>query len=270
MIKYFKTILAGALIGIANAIPGVSGGTMAVILNMYDRILEAVTCKQLKKNLPFLLFLLIGAIIGIFAFSNVIVRIMGNHQVILNYCFTGLIIGSLPIIYQKTRDKKAKPRNIVLGIIALIFMIILAYFSTGSFATKTLADFGGMSWWFFLVLIAISFICSIAMILPGISGSLLFTLFGVYFVIITAVADRDFSVLLPVTIGVLAGLFFGVKVIKKMLRFHPQALYFIILGLIVGSVFCIFPGFTGNADSWIGLVCAIFFGLLAWLFSVKK
>lgn len=268
--EHLKNFIYGAFIGIANAIPGVSGGTMAVILNIYDKILYAVSLKNLKKHLVFLIPLALGAIAGIFALSNVIVSLMDSHAMLLNFCFIGLVLGSIPSIYKKAKDQSVKPRNVILGIIALAFMISISYLNQGEITNKSLADFGGISWslciWLF-VTVAIS---TIAMILPGISGSLMMLLFGVYAVVMEAVADINLLLMIPIGLGVLTGLFFGVKVIKKMLRFHPQALYFIILGLVAGSIFAIYPGFSASAEGFISLGGLVVFGLLAHFLSSRK
>lgn len=265
-----KTFIYGALVGIANAIPGVSGGTMAVILNIYDKILYAVSIKNLKKNLNFLIPLVLGAVVGIFALSKVIVSLMSSHLMLLNFCFIGLVLGSIPSIYMKAKDDSVKRRNIFLGILAFAFMIFISYMNQGQIVNKSLADFGGVSLplclWLFIA-VAIS---TFAMILPGISGSLIMLLLGIYATVMEAVADLNFLLLLPIGLGTLTGLFVGIKIIKKMLRFHPQALYFVILGLVAGSVFAIYPGFTPSGEGFVALGGMVIFTLAAYFLSSRK
>lgn len=268
--EYIKNFIYGALIGIANAIPGVSGGTMAVILNIYDKILYAVSIKNLKKHLMFLIPLGLGAIAGVFALSNVIVSLMDSHAMLLNFCFIGLVLGSIPAIYKKARDQKLKPRNLALGVIAFGFMIFISYLNQDEIANKSLADFGGISFTLCLWIFAAVAISTVAMILPGISGSLMMLLMGVYAVVMESVADLNFIMLIPIGLGAVCGLIFGIKVIKKMLRFHPQALYFIILGLVAGSVFAIYPGFAASAEGFLSLGGMAIFGLLAYFLSSRK
>lgn len=268
--EQIKTFIYGALIGIANAIPGVSGGTMAVILNIYDKILYAVSLKNLKQHLAFLIPLALGAVAGIFALSNVIVSLMDSHAMLLNFCFIGLVLGSIPSIYKKAKDQKTKPRNVILGVIALAFMIFISILNQGDISNKSLEDFGGVSMQFCLWLFITVAISTIAMILPGISGSLMMLLFGVYAVVMEAVADINLILMIPIGLGVLTGLFVGIKVIKKMLRFHPQALYFIILGLVAGSIFAIYPGFTPSVEGFISLGGLVLFALMAYFLSSRK
>ncbi len=268
--EYVKNFVFGALVGIANAIPGVSGGTMAVILNIYDKILYAVSLKNIKEHLKFLIPLALGAVAGIFALSNVIVSLLDSHAMLLNFCFLGLILGSLPSIYKKARDEKVKPRNAILGIIALAFMIFISYLNQGEISNKSLSDFGDVDFLLCLWLFVTVGISTVAMILPGISGSLIMLLFGVYAAVMEAVADLRFVLMIPIGLGVLAGLFVGIKVIKKMLRFHPQALYFIILGLVAGSTFAIYPGFALSAEGFLSLGGLVVFALMAYFLSSRK
>lgn len=265
-----KTLFSGICIGVANAIPGVSGGTMAIILNIYDKILFAISFKNLKKHLSFLVPLVLGVLLGTFLLSKVIINLLDNYNMLLNFCFIGLVLGSIPAIYKKAKDERVKPRNAVLGVIAFGFMVFISYINQDDIANKTLSDFGGISislclWLFITVLIS-----TIAMILPGISGSLIMLLFGVYAVVMESIAEFNILLLIPIGLGVLAGLFLGVKVIKKMLRTHPQALYFIILGLVVGSIFAIYPGFAANLEGVLSLAGLAVFACAAYFLSSRK
>lgn len=270
VMEHLKTFLCGALIGIANAIPGVSGGTMAVILNIYDKILYAVSLKNLKKHLIFLIPLALGAVSGVFALSNVIVSLMESHSMLLNFCFIGLVLGSIPSIYKKARDEKTKSRNLALGLLAFAFMIFISYLNQDTIANQSLADFGGISFGLCLRLFLSVAVSTFAMILPGISGSLMMLLLGVYAVVMEAVANINLQLMIPIGLGVLCGLLMGIKIIKKMLRFHPQALYFIILGLVAGSIFAIYPGFVPSAEGYISLVGLAGFTFAAYFLSSRK
>lgn len=270
MLEVVKTFIYGALIGIANAIPGVSGGTMAVILNIFDKIMYSISLKNLKNNLKFLIPLALGATAGVFALSNVIVVLLETHAMLLNFCFIGLILGSLPSIYKKASENDIKKRNLVLCVLAFVFMIFMGTLNQGDFANKTLDDMGGMTVWFCVYLILTVCISTISMILPGISGSLMMLLFGVYTIVMGAIAELNFLLMIPIGFGVLAGLVIGVKVIKNMLSCHPQALYFIILGLVAGSIFAIYPGFTANMDGIISLAGMAVFALAAYFLASRK
>lgn len=268
--EYIKTAIQGLLIGIANAIPGVSGGTMAVILNIYDKIMYALSFKNFRTNLKFLIPLGIGAVSGIFLLSNVIVAAMEHYPMILNFCFIGLVLGSLPAIYKRAKGDKIHNRNWIFFALGLGVMIFLTIINPEATANKTIAEFGGMDiglclWFFFTAAIG-----CIAMILPGLSGSLILLLFGTYGAIMESIATFNFLLITVTGLGVLTGGVIGVKVIKKMLRFHPQALYFAILGLMIGSMIIIWPGFALNTQGIIATACLVAFTLIAYFMSVEK
>lgn len=264
---YLKTVLHGLLIGIANAIPGVSGGTMAVILNIYDKIMYAFSPKNLKENLKFLIPLGIGAVLGVFLLSNVIVAAMENYPMVLNFCFIGLVLGSLPAIYKRAKGDEMHNRNWIFFAIGLGVMIFMTFVNPDATTNKTIAEFGGASPWFCGWLFFTGAIGCIAMILPGLSGSLILLLFGTYGAIMESIATFNFLLIGATGLGVITGGIIGIKVIKKMLRFHPQALYFAILGLMVGSMIIIWPGFALNAQGLIAAAGLIGFTLIAYFMS---
>lgn len=265
--EYLKTTVFGLLIGVANAIPGVSGGTMAVILNIYDKIMYAFSPKNLKENIKFLIPLGIGAVLGIFLLSNVIVAAMENYPMILNFCFIGLVLGSLPAIYKRAKGDGIHNRNWLFFALGLGVMIFMTIVSPDATANKTIAEFGGASPWLCGWLFFTAAIGCIAMILPGLSGSLVLLLFGTYGAIMESIATFNLLLVGVAGLGVITGGIIGIKVIKKMLRFHPQALYFAILGLMVGSMIIIWPGFVLNAQGIIAAAGFIAFTLIAYFMS---
>jgi len=267
LLEYLKSTLHGMLLGIANAIPGVSGGTMAVILNIYDKIMYALSPKNLKENLKFLIPLGIGAVLGVFLLSNVIVAAMENYPMILNFCFIGLVLGSLPAIFKRAKGNGIHNRNWLFFILGLGVMIFMTLVHPDATANKTIAEFGGLDAGLCIWFAFTGAVGCIAMILPGLSGSLVLLLFGTYGAIMESVATFNMVLLISTGAGILLGGAIGVKVIKKMLRFHPQALYFGILGLMVGSMIIIWPGFILNTQGIIAIIGLIGFTLIAYFMS---
>lgn len=267
---YLKDFVCGILIGIANAIPGVSGGTMAVILNIYDKIMYAISLKNIRENLKFLIPLAIGAGTGIFALSQVIVQAMEKYPIILNFCFIGLVLGSMPALYKKAKGDGIHNRNWIFFAAALGVMIFLTIINPEATTNKTLEEIGGISVVFCIWLFVTALVSMIAMILPGLSGSLILLLLGTYGIVMESIATFNLILIAVTGLGVLAGGFIGVKVIKKMLRFHPQALYFGILGLMVGSMIIIWPGFSFNLNGVIAAAGLIIFTLAAYMLSSRK
>ena len=265
-----KNFLYGIILGVANVIPGVSGGTMAVILNIYDSILLAFTKENIKKSLPFLLPLGMGTLIGIYTFSQLITSLLEDHRILLTFSFLGIILGSIPAIYQRGRYEKAKPKNVFLGLLALVFMIALAYISNSMSMGTTFFIWESGNPVFYIWLFVSSTLAMIAMLLPGISGSLILLVLGAYTIAMEAIAYFQWNILFVLALGVLLGGYLGVKGIQNMLKNHPQALYFIILGLVVGSLFILFPSVKGGLGSPLNFFVLFFFISISFGFSRKK
>ncbi len=257
--EQIKTFIKGVIIGIANIIPGVSGGTMAVILNVYDKILYAFSLKNLKSNILFLGFLGLGTGCGILAFSRTITFLYENYYMVVNFCFIGLVLGSVPMIYEKARFSGVQAKNWIPFVLTFVFMVAIAIIkmmdeelSAGNVARNGVEalPLNVMLVWLFIS----AFISTIAMILPGISGSFMMLLFGCYTIVMKAIADMDFIILFITALGVGSGGLVGIKLVKIMLRKHPQALYFAILGLVIGSIVSIYPGFTANVQGFYAIL----------------
>lgn len=266
-----KNFIFGIILGIANVIPGVSGGTMAVILNVYDKILLALSREKLKQNITFLGVLGVGVLIGIFTFSKAITYLFENYYMATNFCFIGLVIGSLPMLYKKAKFNGVQKKNWIPFAFALFFMAALAIIklmpgaSDGVFSVNQLTMLPKLGWLFIS-----AFISTIGMILPGISGSFIMLLLGVYTLTLKAISTFDLIILIPVGLGVLTGGVAGVKLVKTLLRDHPQALYFTIMGLMIGSIFLIFPGFELSFQGAMASLGLLICASASYLFSRKN
>ena len=248
-------VLKGMAIGIGNAIPGVSGGTIAVVTKIFDRLIEAITpnIKKLIKNMPFLVPVGIGMVIGIFLTSVALEKLFEAYNVPTQLFFLGLIIGSLPLVMKECKkdSKRIRPINLIPFLAGILFMIALLFSSSGS------AMFTGSSLSVrdIVLYIIMGFIATVAMIIPGVSGSMIMKIFGAYDSIISAVAHLNFPVLIVFAIGAVVGLFVAARIIDALMKKFRQGTYCLIIGLIVGSVPHIFPAeFRFNAQGIIGIV----------------
>ena len=242
-----KFVIFGAIVGVANIIPGVSGGTMAVILKIYDRLIETLSLKNVKKNVPFIIPLGIGAAVGIVLFSKAIEFLLGNYPMATNFTFMGLILGSIPMIFQRARGEKMEAKGMVSFLVALVVMVVIALLKPAeSNAVLALTPLN------LLILFGASAISTFAMILPGISGSFVMLVLGVYTTVLTSISGvftwpidgvtwHCVGMLIPVGLGCIVGLIFGSKLVDVLIRKQPQATYFAILGLVVGSLLAVFP-----------------------------
>lgn len=251
-------LIKGIFVGVANVIPGVSGGTMAVSFGIYDKILSAISnlFKDFKRSFKILLPIGIGMIIGIVSFTFVIGWLLKNQPFITSMAFTGLILGGVPAILNAYKDgwhKDTKKSGIVNIALLLIFaaIVIGMLFLNGDENSGVLltASPSVIVTVFFMGIIA-----SATMIIPGVSGSLVLMILGYYFGIISAIKDfitalkdmdistmlKQCAILVPFGIGCIIGIFGLAKLIKWLFAHFASATYAAISGLILASPFSIF------------------------------
>lgn len=253
LLEAFILFLKGIVMGIANVIPGVSGGTIAVITGIFDRLIEAVNTlfKKFKENLMFLIPLGLGLLAGIVGLSKVMGFFLGDYPVQTNFFFVGLVIGSIPLIFNKTKESgKIKAYHIIPFVIAAGAVIALAIVQTyvlPADAAEVQGTVPDMSAGNFFKFLFGGILASAAMVVPGISGSLVMVLIGLYDKIIAAIngltsfGDKELMLkslmtVIPMGIGVVIGIFTVAKLIEFLLKKFKTATYVGILGLIIGSL----------------------------------
>ena len=271
-----QLLFIGIAIGMANVIPGVSGSTMAVVFNIYDRFVNAITLniKKLIENRRFVIPVVGGMALGVLLFSKLITVLYENFPVQTDYFFTGLIIGSIPMLFSfmtKKQDgqKFTAKKTISVVICALAgFAVLIGFGLLGSDVDTAKEISKSLPQWTFplaLHIFAAGFVGAIAMIIPGISGSLLMLIMGVYPIVMKSIPAlfvpsqtlRTFFLLLPNGIGVLAGLLCGAWIVKTFLRIAPNQTYAVIFGLIAGSAIQLFPGIKGISGVLSGIACLL-------------
>ena len=283
--KFGLDILRGVLIGIANVIPGVSGGTMMVSMGIYDDIISSITgiFKHFKKSITTLLPYFIGMALGIVGFSFAIGFLFEYFPLPTAFAFIGLIFGGLPILFQKAKEPKKSPINIVLFLV--FFLLIIGMEFLGSSADKQLT----FSFTTVLLMLVLGAVGSATMVIPGVSGSLILLALGYYNTIIDlisgfikAVFSLDIAgvfsivgILIPFGIGVIGGILGIAKLIEVLLAKFEKQTYHAILGLVLASPFSILmnAGFaTLSIMTVLGsiLTFGAGFGLSFWLGKVKE
>lgn len=270
-IEYLRYFLCGLVFGTANVIPGVSGGTMLVVFGVFDRLTEAISgIKKIFENFWFLFTFALGAGGGIILSSFVISSLFQSFGVQTNMFFIGLILGGVPLIYKfGTEEQKVKPSCIVPFVIAMAVVIgltVLEKMDVFKLAPDVVTGFDLV---ISLKLVVCAAIAAVTMIIPGISGSFVMMLLGVYETIIGAIKDMNFFVIIPFAIGAVIGIIGGAKLISMLIRKNKLMVYSALMGLVIGSVYAILPdGFGFNLQTGYGFACALF-GVLAALLVEK-
>ncbi|MEL5720367.1 MAG: DUF368 domain-containing protein [Treponemataceae bacterium] len=238
--------LAGIFIGIANVIPGVSGGTIAVILNVYEELLTltSLDIKKIRASFKVLLFLCCGIVLGILFFAQIMTLAYEKFPIYTNFFFVGIIAGSVPFLFtlvkgsgEKSFGLKLKKSLAFFVAFALMLALFFAKLKFGSMENSLLE----LSFTQGIILFFVGIVAAIAMLLPGISGSFLLLLFGYYKTVMHAISNFQIPVLLVFGFGVLTGLVLGSRIIMRVLKTHSDIIYSAIFGLVLGSVIQIIP-----------------------------
>ncbi len=240
-------MLKGMVMGIANVIPGVSGGTMAVSMGIYDKLIGSIThlFKDLKKSIITLLPIGLGMVIGILALARVIEFMFERIPVQTNTFFIGLIAGGLPMIIKEVKGQKIKLSGIV-GF--LVFFVLVIGMAALDGASGNNAEFSkGIT--DIIKLFGAGIVAAATMVIPGVSGSMMLMLLGYYEPVISAVNEAvdglrgvegaSFAsalfVLIPFGIGVVIGIFAIAKLIEWLFSKFKLTVYWAIIGLISAS-----------------------------------
>lgn len=251
-------IVKGMVIGIANIIPGVSGGTMALSMGIYDKLIGAVSnlFKDWKKSIATLFPILLGCGIGIIGFSYLIEYLLSEQTFATCMAFIGLILGGLPMLIRKLKEEQRKQgRSIgISGILSFVILFALSIgmclMDSGNDVMKTLTAAPGTM----IALFFIGIIASATMVVPGVSGSMVLMILGYYYGILDSITSfldalKTFQVpvlvdralvLAPFGVGILLGIFLIAKLITFLFEKYGVQTYCAILGLILSSPIAIF------------------------------
>lgn len=249
-------------------IPGVSGGSMAMVLGIYDELIASVSSffKNIKKSLLFLGIFCAGAIIGMFLFAKQLGKLLDQYPMILMYFFMGAVAGSIPMMLRKAKVLGKNRAGDSGGLVPILKQIV--FFVLGvvpvillSFLPEDLLSFETMDFKFYVVMIIAGVVAAIALVLPGISISHMLVMLGLYDHII-GLLDNGISLqwlsMIPFGVGLLAGVFLCTKVLESAMNNHPTPTYLIILGFLIGSIFEVFPGLPTGLDL---LICLPLFAV---------
>lgn len=265
MIKILLNVLYGFIIGALMLLPGVSGGTTAIILGIYDKIVSAVSSfrKNIKKNLIFLGTLALGGGIGVLLLAKPLETLVGLWYGPLCCLFGGLTLGSVPMLLKKTGAKL----NVKDILKVALWLVVGAAIVVGiEFMPEDMLTLGDSGILRFVLLFVLGIIFSVGFVLPGISLSYLMLVFGVYTPLLAAVSGLDIMFLLPLALGILVGTVLTTKLLETCMNKHPLPTYTVITGFVAGSVVAllmndIIPNLPWT-DGWYNIpVCVALFAL---------
>ena len=267
--KTIFDILRGVVIGLANIIPGVSGGTMMVSMGIYDTIIGCINSlfKDFKKCVKTLWPYALGMLAGILGLAKLITYLLATFPLPTNMAFIGLILGGLPMIVRKMKGEKTGVAGVVAFVLAFALVVGLKAIGGGNGTDAAIVlSFGQL-----IVLFLMGVIAAATMVIPGVSGSMMLMLLGYYNPVVGSVSGlvdalitRDMGailnccgVLIPFGIGVVIGIFAVAKLIEVLLNCFPGPTYCAILGLVTASPVAILMGLSLSGVTVMTVVISI-------------
>ena len=249
---FFSDMLAGALMGVAFIIPGFSGGSVAAILGIYEKLIGAIAdiFKSFKKSVITLLPIFLGLACGVIALIFPLGWALENFPLPTVCLFVGLALGGLPSLTDRVKGRVTLPCIASLAVPAIV-AAALSFLPIG--ADKNLLSLAPQG---YILLLLVGILGSAALVVPGISGSMILLILGYYNPIVNIITDHFLKgedmlasvlVLGSVGIGICIG-FIGISVIMKwLLARHPRGTYFAIIGFIIGSIPTVFVSTAKDA-----------------------
>ena len=259
MLQLIRNFFNGLVFGISLIIPGVSGGTLAIILGFYDQLIEAVNyfMKDFRRHVKFLVPFAVGIAAGIMVFASVIQFLLSHHSFPVMMFFIGLIAGTIPGIYRQALNETKegrirRPLDVTLVLIPLVLLMLTAHLNDGAATVGPEGLLVDIPFMFFIFVIGI--IAAASLLIPGLSGSFVLLVAGIYPLATYAVSSIRLllldignvelivniaQVLGPLGLGIVIGVLATARLIERLLARHMKAVLLVVLGLMFGSIYAL-------------------------------
>lgn len=254
--KFLWNFFKGILIGAGAILPGISSGVLCVIFGIYDKLISSIMhfFKDWKKNFSFLFPICFGIGIGIILFGNALKWLFLNYPIGTKFVFIGLILGSVPLLVKEANKENFHFSYILLFLFSFILSLLLIYLEN-YIPTIDLENVQ------FIYLFISGLIMSIGVVVPGVSSTVILMLLGVYDLYLASVSTLQFTILIPMGLGLVMGGFLTLKIIEFLFqKFYIQT-YYSIIGFVCGSVFILYEPLPFNFTGFSALLC-LFFGFI--------
>lgn len=297
--KFLEHIIIGIIIGISNIVPGVSAGTMFVILGIFKKLIDQVglcidEVKKMIKNITkfkekdggiravgimfknifnsqktFLIPIAIGMIFAIYFIAKLF-SILNPEQIMYrNYIFLGLILGGIPALFKELKKgtdiqniNKRKANIYLFMFIGFLIMLTVYILKINGIGLRKVG-YEELSISMALPLFLVGAIAAASMVIPGISGSMVVLILGYYELMTISISKLNMVFIIPFAIGILVGIMAILKLIKYLLDNHYTKTYSCIVGFVVGSLLMVFPGLPTNIMGYVITIVCIILGLFA-------
>lgn len=242
--NFLSGFLKGLALGAGAIAPGVSGGALAVIFGLYDKITYFIAhfTKNFKENILYFAPVGLGGAAGVLIFSRIIEYLFKFHEVEIKYAFIGLMLGTIPTVVGEANKKGYRKKYLIAFVISLTITLVAAYFENKGF--DIIHDGGRTP----LHMIIYGLIIGFGTIIPGISASIILMFLGAYEIVIGAISNIQISIIIYLGLGFVIAVLAFSKLICLLFEKAYGITYYTILGLVLGSIVSIFPGFEFTMD----------------------
>lgn len=237
MKKILKDILKGFLIGSSMSVPGVSGGTMAILLGIYDKLISSISnfFHDVKGNFLFLAKICVGGALGLLVLARLISFMLDTFPIPVSFFFLGAVIGGIPALYEKTKESPFKVSSFLYFALGLAIVISIGFIPTGKL---TLGTGSGITQ--ILMLLVTGIVIAIALVLPGISTSHMLLILGMYDSMLLAITEFDLVYIGVLGTATLIGIILITKPLEWVMKKYHHQTYCMIIGFVLGSTSEIF------------------------------
>ena len=273
--KSIILFLKGMIIGVANIIPGVSGGTLMITLGIYEEIIDTIShfFKNFKKNLKFVIPIGLGMVVAVLLLSKIISLTLEKYPFPTTFFFVGLIIGGIPLLWKRASGAKSHYSNWIVFGVTFIFVLIFAFLKSSQFSVS----FETFDLHMLIILFIVGMICAATMVIPGISGSFVLMMLGYYEPIVNTIKNlmdkelflQSFLILIPFGIGIVAGIIGVAKLIEYLLKKYPVKTYYGVLGFVLASMFAIIRPLFSFSPSIVQVIISVVLVVLGGFIAYK-
>ncbi len=227
-------ILKGIVVGVGNIIPAISGSSFLIMFNLYDKVLLSISniFKDFKKNILFLIKLLLGILIGVFMFSNIISFSLNNFYIETSFIFSGLLLGTIPCLFKKINPNDKNIFNIIFFLLTFSIGVSLLFLKNNYLITINFTNF---------TIFLMGFILAIATIIPGVSSTVIFSILGFYKIYLRSINTLNSKILIPLIIGFILGVFLLSKLLTYLLNKYYNYTYYAIIGFAISTIPVLIP-----------------------------
>lgn len=268
-------IVKGFILGIANIIPGVSGGTLAMTMGIYEDIIKSISSilKTPKKSLKLLLHLGMGGVLSILILSKLLNYTLTNYAFATTLFFIGLIVGGFPLLLKKAKGHKVSLGYLLSFLSTTSLVIILRLLQT----SENTVSLNNVSLFTMIILLLVGMLAASTMVIPGVSGSFVLMLIGFYKPILNTISNitkfnllgHNLLILVPFGIGVLLGIVLTAKLIEYLLKKYEIYTYYGIYGFILASILVLILNVYNKATGIPEVVVGILLVLLGTFIGYK-